>query len=166
MITIRGPKSKLMPAVLGGDPSPVLQAWFDYAKGQRLVESYTEGGTQVLIIPSNSANADGIKLALSEGFTVEGAPLFILMDADTYAGQVPEGISNRTYDNDGVDVVRTWADWHSPTHSHMDAADGRKIVAAASWGVELSSAELLALLTLGYTMIMPHEVAAFLPDLE
>lgn len=165
MITIKGPQSEILPQGLGGpNPPKPIRDWFEYAKGQRGVESYTDGAMQVLTVPHDKVTTAGLMLCLSEGFEVHNAPWFIVMDADTYAGEVPDGISNRTIETDDGETIRTWADWHSPTHNHMDAADGRKIVAGASWGVELTSDEIVVLLGAGYTLVLGADVSALLPD--
>lgn len=166
-VTISGPSIKVMPAELGGTPHTGLKAWFDFAKGQKSVIATTVNGISAIEVNSEDISMAPLLLSLSQGFTVEGAPVFIKMTPTKYALDVPEGIRNREYLNaDEETVVRTWVDWHDNTHEHMDATDGDKIVAGNSWGAELSSDELLVLLGGGYTLYLGHEIAQFLPAPE
>lgn len=153
-MTITGDTAKVTDALLGGSPVPALRAWFDFAKGQKSVIATTNGGISAIEVNSNDVSIAPVMLALSEGFTVEGAPICIKMTPAKYASNVPVGISNRL---DGEGNVRKWNEWHDETHTHITAVDGDKLVFGNSWGVELTSAELLTLLGGGYTIMMAHE---------
>lgn len=161
-ITISGSTAKVTDTVLGGSPVATLKAWFDFAKGHNSVISKTGNGISSIEIDDDSTSIDPLLLALSNGFTVEGAPIFIKMSTSKYNGNMPVGISNCTYtDDEGTEFVRTWTEWHDDTHEHFDATDGDKIVPGNSWGEELSSAELTKLLSLtGYTLLLGQEVNA------
>jgi hypothetical protein len=170
-MTIKGATTKVLSANLGGAPVAALKDWFDFAKGQKNVIATTDHGISGVELNSEDVSISPVLLALSEGFTVEGAPIWIKMDTDAYAGEVPVGISNRSYtlipeEGEPQTIVRNWADWHDATHEHMDAADGDVLVAGNSWGSELASAELTVLLGAGYTLLLNHEVAAHLPEEE
>lgn len=162
-ILISGDENKVKSATLGGTPDAVLKEWFDWAKGQKNVVASTADGVTALEVNASDTAFSALAYAISQGFTVEGAPIFMKMDADTYAGEVPEGIRNRL---DAEDNVITWESWHDDTHHHMDANDGDKIVAGNSWGEELSSAELAILLGAGYTMRLGHEIVDWMPVSE
>ncbi len=161
-MTISGATAKVTDELLGGSPVPALRAWFDFAKGQKNVIATTANGTSGIEVNSDDVSSVAVLLALSEGFTVEGAPICIKMTAEQYAGDVPEGISNGI---DG-DVVRKWSEWHDDTHEHIEAADGDMLVFGNSWGVELTSAELLTLLGGGYTIMMAHEAPQYYAAVE
>lgn len=169
-ITIEGPATKVMSANLGGAPDPVLFDWWDFAKGQQSVIASTDlaAGTSALEVNSDDCTAATLAYAIGQGFTVEGAPIFIKMTDAKYQQQVPVGIHERTYtDPEGNELNRKWSEWKDATHEHMDAADGDKIVPGNSWGQELTSAELSVLLGLtGYTLYLAHEVNALLPVVE
>lgn len=164
-VKISGPSSKVTPAVIGGDPHAVLLEWWNWSKGldNTTAHADTSEGFVSLLVDSGGILGSHVALSLSQGFTVDGAPVFLKMDEATYTGDVPEGVGNRT---DADDVVRTWEQWHDANHSHLDAANGDTIVPGNSWGVELTSGELLILLQAGYTFLMPHEVSAILPEPE
>ena len=165
-MTIAGDTAKVTDALLGGSPVPALRAWFDFAKGQKNVIATTNDGISAIEVNSDDVSIAPVLLALSEGFTVEGAPICIKMTPAQYAGDVPEGISNRVKE-DGT--VRKWNEWHAPvTHDHKNsgANDGDKLVFGSSWGFELTSAELLTLLAGGYTLIMAHEAPQYYPAVE
>jgi len=102
---------------------------------------------------------------LSAGGDIEEAPIFIKMSSSKYQQDVPVGIHERTFeDDDGNELNRKWSEWKDSTHEHLTADDGDKIVPGNSWGYELSSESLKALLALtGYTLYMGHEVSALLP---
>lgn len=159
-ITIRGPQSEILPHGLGGpNPPKPLRDWFEYAKGQDGVKSQIDGTMQVLTVPLRRVTTQMALLCLSQGFEVHGAPWFIVLDAEVYVGPVPEGIHNRL---DADDTPVTWADWHDSTHTHMTAADGRMIVGGNSWGEELTYAEVVALLSAGYTLVLGADVAGMM----
>ncbi|MCA9340077.1 MAG: hypothetical protein KDA17_04155 [Candidatus Saccharibacteria bacterium] len=119
------------------------------------------------IAPNVITPVTGVVLTafLNAGGDVEDAPVFIKMSTATYAGNVPANIHERSYlDENDLEVVRKWSEWKDATHTHLDAADGDKIVPGNSWGYEFTSAELKALLAAtGYTLYLDHEVNALLP---
>lgn len=160
-VTISGPTTKVTDPILGGAPVAALKAWFDFAKGQKSVIATTSNGISSIEVNSEDITIDPLLLSLSEGFTVEGAPVFIKMSSVKYNGGVPVGISNRlTPDN----TVRQWSEWKDDTHEHISSTDGDKIVPGNSWGVELTSAELSVLLGLsGYTLLLGQDVAQYMP---
>jgi hypothetical protein len=158
-VTIKGDSSKVMPATIGGNPHPALEAWFDFAKGQKSVVATTDAGMSAIEIDSDTITMQPLLLALSQGFTVDDAPVFIKMSTATYAANVPMGISNRA---DEQGAVRKWSEWKDATHEHMNAADGDKIVPGNSWGVELTSNELAILASGGYSLYLAHEVGALM----
>lgn len=164
-ILISGPTTKVLSATLGGSPVAALKDWFDFAKGQGNVIARTINGVSSLEVDDDTVTMAPLLLALANGFTVEGAPVYIKMDTTKYATNVPEGISNRTYLNDAEEtVIRTWAEWKDATHNHMTADDGDKIVPGNSFAKELTSAELLILAAdSDYTLYLGHEVRALLP---
>ena len=164
-VTLSGPSSKVMSATLGGAPDATLKEWWDFAKGQKTVEATTDlaTGTSTMIVESDDLNSGIISLAISQGFTVTDAPVFVKMSVATYANPVPDGLGNREKPDSSI---RTWSEWHDATHNHMDATDGDKIVPGNSFGVELTSAELAVLLAGGYTLLTASEVAAHLPSEE
>lgn len=163
-MTIIGPAAKVKSAILGGTPHPLLKEWFDWAKGQSSVvaSSPAKEGTTQLEINSEDASMDAVKLALSEGFDVHNAPVFIKMSNSKYQVNVPVGIHEREVDDgQGNMVNRKWSEWKSANHNHMEAKDGGKIVPGNSWGHELTSDEIKVLLNLsGYTLYLTHEVGA------
>ena len=166
-ITVTVDTNIIKPAGIGGKPDALLAPWFEFGKGQKNVLTTTVQATGKTSMQFDSAEATGALLSyiLGKGGTVDDAPIFIKMDTTKYATNVPEGISNHTYVNDAEETVtRTWADWHDATHTHMTAADGDKIVPGNSFGVELTSAELLILAAdNSYTLYLGHEVGALLP---
>lgn len=160
-VTISGPTTKVTDPILGGAPVAALKAWFDFAKGQRSVVATTVTGLSSIEVNSEDITMAPIMLALSEGFTVEGAPIFIKMSAVKYSSGVPVGISNRLKQDN---TVRQWSEWKDDTHEHISSTDGDKIVPGNSWGVELSSDELVVLLGLtGYTLLLGQDVAQYVP---
>ena len=161
-VTISGATALVTDELLGGTPHPQLKAWFDFAKGQKNVIATTQDGISALEVNSEDISMAPLLLSLSQGFTVEGAPVFIKMNTATYNGDVPEGIRNRIDPADNS--VRSWAFWKDATHEHMDAADGDKIVPGNSWGEELATPELLVLLGAGYSMRLGHELGDWLPE--
>lgn len=165
-INISGPTTKVISATLGGSPVAALKDWFDFAKGQGSVIARTINGVSSLEVDDDSVTMSPLLLALANGFTVEGAPVYIKMNAARYATNVPEGINNRSYvtGEDAQTVIRTWADWHDATHTHMTAADGDKIVPGNSFGSELTSSELSILLAAEYSMRLGHELGDWLPE--
>ena len=166
-VTISGDTAKVTDAILGGDPSPALKAWFDFAKGHTSVISKTVSGISSIEVDHDSISMSPLLLALSEGFSVEGAPVYIKMSPATYAGDVPQGISNRSYfDEEGTEFVRTWAEWKDGSHEHITAADDDMIVPGNSFGVELPSSDLFILMMGGYTLLLGAEVNAFFPEAE
>jgi len=102
------------------------------------------------------------------GGSVTDYPFYIKMSTATYAGNVPDGMPNRSYtDEDDNEVIRTWAEWKDATHNHFDADDGDKMVPANSWGVELTSTEMTLLNGLtGYELLTSAEFTSNLPDPE
>jgi len=158
-VTISGDTKKVTDAILGGTPSIPLKSWFDFAKGHTTVISRTVHGISSVELDHENMSMTPILLALSEGFKVEGAPIYIKMSPARYAGQVPQGISNRSYfDETGTNIVRKWSEWKDAAHEHMTASDGDKIVPGNSFGEELPSDSLLALMLGGYTMFLGSEV--------
>lgn len=166
-INISGPTTKILSATLGGSPVAALKDWFDFAKGQGSVIARTINGVSYLEVDDDTVTMSPLLLALANGFTVEGAPVYIKMNTTRYATGVPEGISNRSYvtgeGEEAQTVIRTWADWHDATHTHMTAADGDKIVPGNSFGSELTSSELSILLAAEYSMRLGHELGDWLP---
>lgn len=110
-----------------------------------------------------------------------GYPAWLLIDAATYAGDVTDGISNRSYrDDQDNEIIRTWSQWKiSDAYQHVaanagsykvDPSDtdetavvvsaGDMIVPGVCWGQQLSAAELaLAHQTTGITILSKDQYA-------
>lgn len=160
-VTISGPTTKVSDPILGGTPVAALKAWFDFAKGQKSVIATTNSGVSSIEVNSEDITIDPLLLALSEGFTVDNAPIFIKMSTVKYSGGVPVGISNRLKPDNSV---RQWSEWKDDTHEHISSTDGDRIVPGNSWGSELTSDELVVLLGLtGYTLLLGQDVAQYAP---
>jgi len=167
-LTVEAPEATTKPIAVGGSADPLdepIRSWFDWAKGQRSVEAWTDDGVSHLTVDSEDCAMSTLQYVLSRGGDVRDAPVFIKMSTATYAAAVPDGISNRTYTDDAdVEQTRNWDKWKDSNHNHMDADDGDKIVPGNSWGAELTSDELKVLSAdSDYTLYLAHEVSAVLP---
>lgn len=168
-ITFTGPTYKLADDDLtpgeGQVPDITLMKWFNLAKGHDGVSvSAPQTGVTRFKIDSSHIPPGILALSLSNGFTVDDAPTFFKMSQATYATDVPDGIRKRSYqDETEQTIVRKWSEWKDANHSHLTALDGDAIVPGnAIDGQETSSAELLVLLSAGYTILLNHEVNSLL----
>lgn len=113
-------------------------------------------------------NAARLVRFLTDGGNVQGAPMYIKMDATTYSTvPVPSELHRSTKidpADPGSRLPRQWSEWVATNQSHIDAADGGKVVPGNSWGRALTKAEILVLdADTAYTLLLEHQVAAELP---
>lgn len=162
IVHIEGPISKIIPATIGGTPHPILIDWWTTGKGLSNTKSFMSllTGTAWIEVDSTALSQALVYLLLSEGFSVTGAAVFLKMSPETYDTEVPEGISNRIHSD--TDTVKKWSEWHDDYHSHIAATDGDKIVPGNSFGIELTSDELLILLLSGFQFYLGHEIVNLL----
>lgn len=168
-MVISGPAAKVVSESLGGQPVAALKDWFDLAKGagdprdnsnviSRINMTAGGVGEATLYLDPSTVPTTAVQLCLSNGFAVEGAPVFILLTPEQYDEEVTPGMPHRL-DSEGNPIK--WSDWGLPNWPHHDGQDGKKIVFGQSYGVELPSSALLALLMAGVPFYMNTEVDTY-----
>lgn len=148
MISIVGNKSLIFPTLPNGSANPLFP----------LITYCSVVGLK-FVVNGDEARVDGIsdlsvftleRLAgvVSFGAEVYGFPAWIAIPVANIADDVPEFVPNATDDRG---TPRTWEDWHSATHRHIDAGE-TIYVDSASFGTELPGSVIVSLLSAGFTI--------------
>lgn len=121
-----------------------------------------DGNLELFVADVRPLSIALVRMFIEDGGRVESLPIAIKMSAETYAEPVTDGLRNAT-DADGN--PRVWSEWSDELHQHKDAADEDKIVMGNSYGSELGSDELAALVTDDrLELYMSYQVLAMLPE--
>jgi len=98
-----------------------------------------------------------------DGFTIHNWPCFLSLASNLYNSEVPAGIPDRaTTDDEGVETVKTWAQWGSSTH--FDLTDGTKGFQLAYNHTACTNVDVAVLSGLeGYELLSKAEFIALLP---
>jgi hypothetical protein len=101
--------------------------------------------------------------SVPDGFTIHNWPCFLSLASNLYNSDVPAGIPDRTTtDDEGVETVKTWAQWGSS--AHVDLTDGTKGIPLVYNNTACTNVEAVVLSGLeGYELLSQAEYIALMP---
>lgn len=84
-----------------------------------------------------------------------------------YAKSVPEGVPNRSYEDDeGNEVIRKWSEWKDDTHEHV-VIGTKNYVPANAFGEDLKGSELAVIHALtGVNVLTAAQYVTKLPKVD
>lgn len=153
-ITITGPHDLIKPLLANGQPNQLfgLAAYLAVratGKDNDINVDVVNNQARITGITDVSAlDVTTIGALVAAGAEVQGWPVWIALDDDGLAEQVPNYVPNHS---DEQDAPRTWAEWHDESHAIM-TIDGTHYVPGNAWGSELLGSVIVALASGGFTI--------------
>lgn len=153
-VTITGPHTIIKPLLPNGQANPLfgLAAYLAVratGKDNDINVDVTGDVARVTGITDVGAlDITTIGALVAAGAEVSGWPVWIALDDDGLAENVPDYVPNHA---DDQEAPRTWAEWHDASHE-IKTIDGTHYVPGNAWGDELPGSVAVALAQGGFTL--------------